>query len=163
MHSGKANGPAGLIGKTFPAMQLPYKAFGFDPFNQKIDQVSFAEMPEGLVVIYPTHTGNARYMVVAVPAGDAHRVVEVRPVAANAAKLRFLASSPTGGDVVTECMLNGKEPAQMFGFVSAGKKGRFNGLASSAGESAWIVKAGSTNVTALNKGDKWACNQAAYN
>lgn len=166
--AGTANSPAAagaafstLAGKTFPAMQLPYQALGFDAFNDKIDQYSFWEMPEGKVVMYPVHKGSARFMVVAVTAGDSHRISEVRPLAANLAQLRLIGPSEAG-DAITECTLNGKKVSQAVGYLRPGKQGRYAGQPSTQGESMWLVQPGGTQVIALNKGEKMACSGSAF-
>jgi len=154
---------AGLIGKTFPAMQLPYQAFGFDAYDAKLDPISMNEMREGKVTVYPVRKGNARYVVVAAAAGNqSQRVVDVRQAAPNTGKLRFVASSPETGDLITDCTINGKQVAQVFGFAQAGKKRTYAGQVTAAGESAWLVQPGGTHIVALRPGDKLACTDVIF-
>ncbi|WP_374335152.1 hypothetical protein [Leeia sp.] len=156
--SGSAHPYLGLIGKTFPSMQLPYQAFGFDGYNSKLEATAFAEMPEGKVVIYPVRKGSARYVLIAGHTnGNIDRVLDVRPVAASAGK-RFIAASEEG-DAVTTCTLNGKRVSQVFAYTQPGKAGSHFATASSKGESVWLVQPGGTQVIALRQGEKLACTQ----
>lgn len=154
---------AGLIGKTFPTMQLPYQAFGFDAYNAKLEPLSSNEMREGKVTVYPVRKGSARYVVVAAAAGnDMQRVVDVRQAAPNIGKLRFVAVSPETGDLITDCAINGKQVNQVFGFAQAGKKQTYTGQVTAAGETAWLVQPGGTNVVPLRPGDKLVCTDVIF-
>ncbi len=154
---------AGLIGKTFPAMRLPYQAFGFDVYDAKLEPLSLNEMREGKVTVYPVRKGDVRYVVVAAAAGnDTQRVVDVRQAAPNLGKLRFVAVSPESGDLITDCTINGKQVAQVFGFAQAGRKRTYTGQVTAAGESAWLVQPGGTNVVPLRAGDKLVCTDVTF-
>lgn len=161
----RGNGAAfsGLIGKRFPAMQLPYQAFGFDAYDAELEPISMNEMPEGKVMVYPVRKGGGRYVVVAATADDqTQRVVDVRQAAPNAGKLRFVASSPEQGDVIVGCAINGKQVAQAFGFAQAGKNRTYTGQVAASGESSWLVQPGGTNVIALKPGDKLVCTEEIF-
>lgn len=152
-----------ILGKTFPAMQLPYQDFGFDMYNAKLEPISFGEMPEGKVTVYPVRKGSMRYVVVAAAVGsDTQRVVDVRQAASNAGTLRFVASSPETGDLITACTVNGKQVAQVFGFAQAGKKRTYTGRASTTGESIWMVQPGGTSIFPLRSGDKLVCTDVIF-
>lgn len=154
---------SGLIGKSFPAMQLPYQAFGFDAYDAELEPTAMNEMREGRVMVYPVRKGGARYVVVAATADDqTQRVVDVRQAAPNTGKLRFVASSPEEGDVITDCTVNGKQVDQAFGFAQAGKNRTYTGQVTAAGESSWLVQAGGTHVVALKPGDKLVCTEAIF-
>ena len=154
---------SGLVGKSFPAMQLPYQAFGFDAYDAELEPISMNEMREGKVTVYPVRKGNVRYVVVAATADDqTQRVVDVRQAAASTGKLRFVASSPEEGDVITDCTINGKQVDQAFGFAQAGKNRTYTGQVTASGESSWLVQPGGTHVVALKPGDKLVCTETIF-
>ena len=160
--AGQPAAMAALIGKTFTPSALPYRALGFDAFNEKLDQYSIWGMPGDSVFIYPAHKGNARFLVVAVAAGDLHRISDVRPVAANVASLQLVGPTEGDSDAVTECTLNGKKVRQVIGYLRGGKKNRYAGVPSTQGESMWLLQPGGSNMIALNRGEKMACTVTVF-
>ncbi|NLR75114.1 hypothetical protein [Leeia aquatica] len=159
--SGSTNPYLGLIGKTFPHWDLPYKSFGFDAFNSKLDNINGAEMPEGKVTVYAVRKGSARYVLIAGTAGNGtDRVLDVRPVAPAAGK-HFVAVSEEG-DVATSCTLNGKRVSQVFAYAQPGKRGSYSATASGKGENVWLVQPGGTQVIALRQGEKLVCTQTVF-
>lgn len=152
-----------LVGKTFPFGQLPYKDFGFDAFDEKVDKYSFAEMPEGKLVVFPTHAQKTRYVVLAAHTKDDRLVVtDVRQVAASAAKLEFVTSSDGEADGGTACSLNQKPVKQVFGYAKRVKKNTYAGQPAPDGESMWIIEPGGTKVAPLTRGEKLECKDWSF-
>ncbi|SMC20466.1 hypothetical protein SAMN02745857_00975 [Andreprevotia lacus DSM 23236] len=154
---------AALIGKVFPVMALPYQVFGFDAYNARLEPFASNEMPEGKITVYPVRKGSARYVVIAAIAGNGtHRVVDVRQAAPGARNLRFVATTPDGGDLITTCTVNGKPVSQVFGFAQPGKKRTYTAVVPAQGESIWLVQPGGTGIVAFRAGDKLACKDQVF-